>query len=271
MINSNASLAPAAENHEPAKSPVLELALQPLMDVKGSVPKVFAYEALLRIGTPWCGQELESFISACERNKSIANVDMWVATEACKILALFPDMKMSINASQISISTPEYIDHVVNTADRNKCAARLLVEVTETAHSSDGAIAPGLKVLDDACIGVMIDDVFDSFAKRHLIALPFITGCKISRRTMARLMAEEEMTGMYGHIFGEVKSLVDRCKGTGKAVVMEGIETEGELDMAKKLGIRLCQGYYFAYPKPRPGSKGSEWSLDMNHKLQEPS
>ncbi|WGK63349.1 EAL domain-containing protein (plasmid) [Halopseudomonas sp. SMJS2] len=262
MINSTASLAPAAEAHEQSGSPVLELALQPLMDVKVSVPKVFAYEALLRIGTP-CGLELETFISACERNMSIANVDMWVATEACKILALFPDMKISINASQLSISAPEYISHVVNTAAKNKCATRLLVEVTETAHSADGAIAPGLKKLYEARIGVMIDDVFDSFAKRHLIALPFITGCKISRRTMVRLMAEEEMTGKNGHIFGEVKSLVDRCKGTGKAVVMEGIETEGELDMAKKLGIRLCQGYYFGYPKPRPGSRGSEWNLDM--------
>lgn len=263
MITSSASLTPAAENLEPSTNPVLELALQPLMDVKGSTPKVFAYEALLRIGTPWCGLELERFISACEKDKSITDVDMWVASEACKILALFPDMKMSINASQVSISSPEYVDHLVKTAFRNKCAARLLVEVTETAHSTDGAIAPGLKALDDACIGVMIDDVFDSFAKRHMISLPFITGCKISRRTMVRLVAEEEMTGMYGHIFGEVKTLVDRCKALGKAVVMEGIETEGELDMAKKLGIRLCQGYYFAHPKPRPGSKGSEWLLDL--------
>mgnify|MGYP001993032992 CR=1 FL=1 len=254
-------MAPAAENLEPSSKPVLQLALQPLMDVKGTVPKVFAYEALLRIGTPWSGRELETYISARESDGSIAGVDMWVATEACRLLSLFPDMKISINASQISISTPEYIDHLVGTASAQKCAARLLVEVTETAHSPDGAIAPGLKLLDDACIGVMIDDVFDSFAKRHLIALPFITGCKISRRTMVRLMAEEEMTGMYGHIFGEVKSLVDRCKGIGKAVVMEGIETDGELDMAKKLGIRLCQGYYFSHPKPGPGCNGSEWSL----------
>ncbi len=261
MINSTASLATPDEFVQ-EQQPVLELALQPLMDVRSPVAKIFAYEALLRVGTPWCGMELEAFISSCERNMTMPKVDSWVATEACKLLSLFPDMKISINASQISIANRDYISHVIATANHHRCATRLLVEVTETAHCSEGFLTPGLKRLDEACIGVMIDDVFDSFAKRHLVAMPFVTGCKISRKTMTRLMAEEEMTGMFGHIFGEVKNLVDRCKASGKAVVLEGIETKVELEMARKLGVRLCQGYYFAYPKAQPRTQGSEWNVD---------
>ncbi|MDN7128046.1 EAL domain-containing protein [Pseudidiomarina terrestris] len=46
----------------------------------------------------------------------------------------------------------------------------------------------------------------------------------------------------------QVKEVIQQCELQGTKVLAEGVETEAELNVLTKLGIRFMQGYYFAKP-----------------------
>ena len=37
----------------------------------------------------------------------------------------------------------------------------------------------------------------------------------------------------------------------GKQIVVEGVETEAQIEMLKRIGVDYLQGYYFSKPVPR--------------------
>ena len=47
-----------------------------------------------------------------------------------------------------------------------------------------------------------------------------------------------------------VKLILDIAKNLNVPVVAEGVETKSQLELLRKLGCRLVQGYYFSRPLP---------------------
>lgn len=44
--------------------------------------------------------------------------------------------------------------------------------------------------------------------------------------------------------------LVQYFYGTDTKIILEGVETKAELDMAQELGVEFCQGYFLSMPQP---------------------
>ena len=47
-----------------------------------------------------------------------------------------------------------------------------------------------------------------------------------------------------------IAAVIDMARALGMEVIAEGVETEAQLSILRRLGCHLAQGYYFARPLP---------------------
>lgn len=123
---------------------------------------------------------------------------------------------------------------------------RVLIEVTEHAaidHYSD--IAAVISPLRERGLKIAVDDAGAGYASfRHILSLaPDVIKLDVSitrdidtdpkRRALAA-------------------SLIGFANATHSRIVAEGVETEAELAMLRKLGVNKAQGYFIGKPMPLP-------------------
>lgn len=240
----------------PAKSDATQLPLyivfQPVMRMGDGPPHVYAYESLLRVGPNDGNHTTQSVIESAELNGTMPELDSVIAQQVCGIARQHEGMRLWINLSQTTLSNPSLSQRIGALIERLGLACRVTLEITETADGDEAKILESLRWLRSKAITVVIDDIEDGFAKSHLLRSDLVGGCKLSRRSTVRM-------GQDPKCYAQVQELVEWCKANGKTVVMEGIETEGELAHAVSLGVDYCQGFYFWAPAhldkvPAPGT-----------------
>jgi EAL domain-containing protein (putative c-di-GMP-specific phosphodiesterase class I) len=97
-----------------------------------------------------------------------------------------------------------------------------------------------LDMLDDAGMPVAIDDFGTGYSSlSRLRALP-IEVLKIDRSFVADLP----------HGLALLSAIVGLCRGSGLTAVAEGVETEEQLDVLRRLGCAQAQGYLLGRPAP---------------------
>lgn len=210
---------------------------------------VVAFESLLRISESGRLNGPAATVARAESDGSIVQIDRWVLNEVIALLKSRPQLKVWINASQLSIAHPTFVADALHALIANQVLGRVSFEVTETANVEAHILAKRLEVLRLQALTVIVDDVRDGYAKRSLLLSDAVAGCKLSRESTMELMVSETARG-------EVQRLVKLCRRRGKQVVLEGIETRDELELATKLDISLCQGYFLAVPAA---------AADLNH------
>lgn len=90
---------------------------------------------------------------------------------------------------------------------------------------------------------MVLDDIDEGYAKSDLLRSDLITGCKLSNRSTMRMSAEPAY-------LETISQLIRWCRTNGKTVVIEGIETESQLAMARHLEADYCQGFHLWEPIP---------------------
>lgn len=205
------------------------------------VRSVVAFESLLRISHSGVLHGPAEVVARAEADGTIVEIDRWVLNEVINLLRSKPRLRVWINASQLSIAHPTFVEDALHTLSANQVLGRISFEVTETADVDANILAKRLEILRLQALTVIVDDIRDGYAKRALLLSDAVTGCKLSRESTMELMVSEQART-------EVQRLVKLCKRKGKQVVLEGIETTDELDLAKQLDISLCQGYYLGMP-----------------------
>lgn len=240
MTSSSTALPPVW----PIKSrqkPNFALAYQPVIDITRGRAAVVAFESLLRISSRNGMIGPVEVIANAEADGSIVSIDKWVLNEVLALARSRPALHVWINASQLSIADPDFLGEAVRALIATETLGRVSFEITETAHVEAGLLASRLRKLKRRAITVLIDDIRDGFAKEALLLNEAVSGCKLSRDSMLELHSSARARS-------EVAELLGICRERQKNVVLEGIETEEDLALAKELGIRWCQGYYFARP-----------------------
>lgn len=221
----------------PASLP-LYLAYQPVVNITHTEPHVAAYECLLRVGPNTQGQTHNSVLEAAERNGSIENLDLWIAEKAAYDASLNPEMRIWLNLSQTTLSSAPSIRQITQLFYARAVSSQMRIEMTETLNGCERRIIENLKWLKRMSIGVVIDDIHEGYSKAHLLQTDLVSGCKLSRNSTVQLACSQKH-------FDDTARMVDWCKDNEKTVVMEGIETESEMDIALRLGVDFCQGFYF--------------------------
>jgi EAL domain-containing protein (putative c-di-GMP-specific phosphodiesterase class I) len=224
----------------------LQLAYQPKVDLKDG--SLIGVEALLR----WEDAELGHIpapvvVQAAENANLIDALTLAVLTRVVRdraaLLRAGIDINIAFNVSMHNLHNLAIIDHMSEiVASAHDQPDRFTLEVTEThlmdnlAHVLEALIRSRLQGFK-----VAIDDYGTGAATmQFLMQLPS-TELKIDRSFVAAAPRSE-----HGRVV--LQSAIELGLRLGQTVIVEGVETEGEAQLARELGCHFAQGYFYAHP-----------------------
>ncbi|MGA2522350.1 MAG: EAL domain-containing protein, partial [Acidimicrobiales bacterium] len=244
-MNTEHSLHRALERSE------LRLFYQPVVDIGGS--RAVGVEALLRWEHPEQGLVAPNrFIPVAEESGLIIPIGAWVLHEACTQLSVWrtgrhgaPRGAVEVNLSARQIDHPDIVSTVERILeDTGLPPDNLTLEITESALMNDAVSA--LRVLRALkALGVMlaIDDFGTGYSSlSHLQRFP-LDILKIDKSFVDELGADRGGPEI-------VAAVIKLAHALDLQVIAEGVETERQLEVLRRLDCDLAQGYLFSRPVP---------------------
>jgi len=152
-----------------------------------------------------------------------------------------PGIRLSVNASPSTLCTAEFAQAIAVVP-----GARLAIEITEHAPVADyRALRAALTKLRARGVQLMVDDAGAGFASlKHIIDLrPDVIKLDLS---LVRDIDTDPLRQALA------ASLLAFANEIGASIIAEGIETYGELEALRTLGVRHGQGYLLARPSTGP-------------------
>lgn len=226
----------------------LELHYQPKID--GRTGHVTGAEALLRWHHPDRGMVSPGvFVPIAERFGLIGNLGQWVTDEACRQMRLWQDagvdMRVAINLSVHQLRQSDLVERVRASLQRHGVAAdRLTFEITESAAMEDPQASLRLfERLAQVGVSLAIDDFGTGYSSlAYLSKLP-ASQLKIDRCFVQDVDRDDDARAI-------VCAVIKLSHALGLTVVAEGVETQPQLDILRRLGCDELQGFLFARPMP---------------------
>lgn len=230
------------------------LEYQPIVSLETLQP--VAFEALLRWQHPVRGLVLPSdFIPQAERSGLILELGNLVLNQACADAAQWPyDVDLFVNVSMVQLLSSQFREQVLRALAKAELAPeRLRLEITESMAANNmqrlGAATSDLQSLG---VGVVLDDFGTGQSNlSHLRTLSF-NGLKIDRQFVADLARPRSRE--------VIAMLIYYCRQQGLQLIAEGVETEEQAMLLKKLGCTYAQGYCFGRPMPAPAASDTAYA-----------
>lgn len=220
----------------------IRLLFQPQYDL--SKAKIVCAEALARWNSPSLGVvEPSRFIEIAEECGLISRITITIIEKALSVLKSWDmPVPISINLSGHDLMSDQVIDQIIERVQASGLPTWLIeFEVTETAMMPDtDRASANLHRLSQLGHPISLDDFGTGYSNfSYLRSLP-ISKLKVDRSFMEDLgdpMAEKVL----GSLVGIARTLGVHC-------LLEGIENELELVVAKRVGAQSVQGYLFGIP-----------------------
>jgi diguanylate cyclase (GGDEF)-like protein/PAS domain S-box-containing protein len=217
---------------------------QPLLDLGSN--EVTGCEALLRWRHPERGMVSPAeFIPLAEDIGLINELGDWVLQTACKEAATWPpNVRLAVNVSPVQLKSQTVALRIMAAlAASGLPPDRLEIEITEAVliHDDETALAI-LHQLRAIGVRVALDDFGTGFSSlSYLKRFPF-DKIKIDRC----FVSDIELDGSADI----VQAVVNIAGSRNMTTTAEGVETEQQKQLLKKLGCTQMQGYLFSAPKP---------------------
>jgi diguanylate cyclase (GGDEF)-like protein len=222
-----------------------ELHYQPLFNLARN--EITGCEALLRWHHPDRGMiSPAEFIPVAEETGLIAPLGEWVMRTACSEAATWPQhVTVAVNVSPVQFRSETLALAVISAlAASGLPAQRLEIEITEAVlmQDNDKTLAT-LHRLHQLGVQIVMDDFGTGYSSlSYLRSFPF-DKIKIDRSFVNDLSDKNDACAIVRAVTSLAGSL--SMKTTG-----EGVETQAQMEMLRRLGCTEVQGYLFSYPKP---------------------
>ncbi|MCI8210929.1 histidine kinase [Pseudomonas sp. S25] len=218
---------------------------QPIMDI--CTQRTVAFEALARWKSPELGNVPPSeFIPIAERIGMVNRLTVPLLTKALRTAKSWPaGVHLSFNLSAHDCGSEEAAQIIVQVIkDSGFDPACLDLEITETAVIQDLAqTQAAIALFRNLGCGISLDDFGTGYSSLSQIHALSLTKLKVDRTFVTDLHLNPAS-------FKIVKSLIALCHDMQLECIVEGVETEAELDALKSLGCMSAQGYLFSRPMP---------------------
>lgn len=223
---------------------LVSMVYQPLVDLKTGRQE--GAEALMRLKT-LDGEAISPmmFIPIAERTGLILELGKWAIRTVCRELLVPNHVAVaSVNVSPIQLRTPGFAANVAAILGETGIAGnRLALEITEgldmEIHSDVLRCISDLKTLG---VRIWLDDFGTGFAGLSWLRLIDFDTVKIDRSFLQDSESERGKT-MLADIVGLIRH-------RGPQILVEGVETEAQLQRLHDLGIDYAQGYHVGRPAP---------------------
>lgn len=222
-----------------------------------STGKLVGAEALIRWIHPEFGfMSPGEFIPIFERNGFVTETDDYVWERTCKNIRRWMDsglgvVPISVNCSKLAFGQDNLVERFNEPVKSYEIPANLLhIEITESLMEEDvNVLTEVLSELRDDGFEIELDDFGAGYSSINILSTLPLDVVKLDMSFMKQ--------------FGDIKrtKVLEACVNLGRNLgyqtISEGVETEEQLEMLKKLGVDTIQGFY--YSKPIPESEFEEY------------
>jgi EAL domain-containing protein (putative c-di-GMP-specific phosphodiesterase class I) len=222
---------------------------QPKLDL--ATGKVSSMEALIRWVSPQFGfVSPGQFISVAEETGLILPLGRWVAQTACLQNSAWqkgglPPLRVAINISARQMADKGLVEFIAETVRKTGLTpAALELEITESAVMSNQDYAEKvLNELKGLGFHLTMDDFGTGYSSlAYLKRFPFDT-VKVDQSFVRGIPDNRDDVAI-------VEAIIAMAHSLQLKVVAEGVETQEQLELLRKLGCDQIQGYYFSKPIP---------------------
>ena len=213
--------------------------------------EIVGLEALSRWWDPARGPiSPAEFIPVAERTGVINALGDWALEQLCSdaqawdAQGLHPNFGFNVSPRQLQ--RPGFAADFARTVQRHGVdPSRIVVELTETGWTLELArTLPILDELTEAGFVLALDDFGAGYSSLSTLRTLPVKIIKIDRAFMTGLPDDPQTVA----IIDAILALANACNCD---VVVEGVETEAQLDFLTQRSVRLVQGFVLARPQPR--------------------
>lgn len=238
-----ANMTNAMENNE------FKAFIQPKVSLKTG--KITGGEALVR----WIKNDgsvvyPDRFIPVFEKNRFITKVDFRVLEQVLEYMEEAIQIgeevvPISVNFSRRHNETENFTEHIQDLLEQYHIPNGLLeAEVTESVFMQDlSVLKSNIDKLHEYGVHIAIDDFGSGYSSLNVLGSIPADVIKLDKR-----FVDFDNDTKRNREF--IQSLIGMMKQMGMTTVMEGVETEEQLDFMKESGCDVVQGYYYAKPMP---------------------
>jgi diguanylate cyclase (GGDEF)-like protein len=236
----------ATKLQETLRCNALSLNFQPLLDIKR---RPLGAEALLRAPSELIQASTPQVIRAAEQSGLIIELGLWVLRAALSWQttqrARGHELTININVSPTQLLYPTFRDDVQAIFDELKADPKMvMLEVTEEVFVEQDS--PAVKVLgwfrEKGC-KVAIDDFGTGYSSLGYLSRMPVDIVKIDRSFVTSIEHSQRDRDV-------LESMIRIAKSHALEITAEGVETEGQYQILKSLGVDKLQGYLFGKPMP---------------------
>jgi diguanylate cyclase (GGDEF)-like protein len=221
----------------------LHLEFQPIVDGKSG--ETVGMEALARWSDPVLGRvPPDVFIRTAEQNGLIGRITTTLFSKALRTAGSWPgELYLSFNLSAHDLTSMEVMSTIFETIRLSKFPPRRIVfEITESAVMQDFSKAiTALEALRTAGCAVALDDFGTGYSSLSYVRRLPIDRIKIDRSFLLDLDKEPAARDI-------MKTIADLCRNLHLQCIVEGVETNSQLQYLMAIGCSGYQGYLFARP-----------------------
>jgi len=224
----------------------LEMFYQPIIDIETGL--IASREALMRwYHTSRGFVQPGLFIQIAEQSGLIQEVGAFALNQACRDAMTWPsDESVAVNVSSSQFANPaKLLDCVRGALARSGLPPeRLEIEITESLMIENQAgTLEAIRELRALGIRISLDDFGTGYSSlSYLNQYPF-SKVKIDRSFINNINNDKKARPI-------VQAIVHMAHSLNMKVVVEGVESEDQLEFLRRVGADLAQGWLFGRPVP---------------------
>ncbi len=198
------------------------------------------------------------FIPLAERYGLINALGNWLIEDVCRQIRAWRDqglrMRVALNLSVHQLRQADLAERIVEALARHHIEPSLLTcEITESAAMDDTRVTlQMIEQLSAAGVHLSIDDFGTGYSSLSYLRQLAAEELKIDRSFICDLETSADARAI-------VDAVVKLAQALGLKVVAEGVETEQQQEILRRLGCNELQGYLFA--KPMSASALALWAM----------
>ena len=224
---------------------------QPKYNIEGDTPRLCSAEALIRWFHPTYGMVSPGeFISLFEDKGLIHKLDRYVWNEAAAQIKSWKDtygvtVPVSVNVSRVDVFDPLLGDTMQKIVEDNGLEAKdLLLEITESAYTDNSQqIVDTVMALRNRGFKIEMDDFGSGYSSLNMLTSLPIDALKLDMKFIRNICTNKKDCGLV-EIMIKIADLLE------VPIIAEGVETKEQMELLKKNGCEVIQGYYFSKPVP---------------------
>ncbi len=229
------------------KQEIPTLYYQPVFAINSG--SLYSAEALLRIIDPELGMiSPVEFIPIAEQDGTIIELTYRIIKEVCAVWKILETKTSALSRIMINLSSIHFtyddmaarISSIIINSGINPCCIGFEITESMVIESFD-RVESVITALTELGCAFYLDDYGTGYSNiEHLMKLKFET-VKLDRSIIVHYAEHPQV----------LESVVSMLQKINKRIVAEGVESEDQLTVLKKLKVDYVQGFLFSKPIPR--------------------